>query len=537
MIGHEKGACEWFVWDLRRSNLLEPHLVEELSLEYLRQHPGAEPQELAEYFVAQGLLTRYQADCLLHNRANTLVVGPYVLHEPIGTGSMGTVYRARSHQKPDQWFAVKILPRRSMWNIRLAKRQVREFESFSHPAVVPFADVGTSGGLHYLVWPYVEGETLDKLVAREGKLGVGRAVAYIIQAAEGLLVCHERGLVHAIVKPSNILLTPDEQICLLDFGVGSLLMENDSESVVDTMSSANALHNNLDCASPESIADPSQIGPASDQYSLGCVLYFLLSGQYPFAGRNAIEKMMAHQTQTPKPLRQLVPEIPEALESIIQRMLVKKPSDRYPTLLHVMQALRVFLQGPAAVHAAWSRAGKLVPGSKPRINSTLSGSANTSAQVTPLPSQTLRDPGARCLLTSSRYFSTGESSVMNPGGGGTRKESERGNVPSEVNHSLTPVPLSGARRGEAGRGVQDLQPSSLSTPSGYSPASVFPSTPPPNSRGSAGNANTSGGRRVVTASTSPQATEQNSVLGSTWFLLLIGLLSGVLAYYLASLFL
>ncbi|MCS7167745.1 MAG: serine/threonine protein kinase, partial [Gemmatales bacterium] len=470
MIGQELGACEWFVWDLRRSNLLDAHLVDKISLDFLRLHPGAEPQELAEYLVTQGLLTRYQADCLLHNRGNTLVVGPYVLHEPIGTGSLGTVYRARSRQKPDQWFAVKILPRRSMWNIRLAKRQVREFESFSHPAVVPFADIGTSGGLHYLVWPYVEGETLDKLVAREGKLDVGRAVAYIIQAAEGLAVCHERGLVHAFIKPSNLLRTTDDQICVLDFGVGSLLMENESESVVDTMSSANALHNNLDCASPESITDPSQVGPASDQYSLGCVLYFLLSGQYPFAGQSAIEKMMAHQTQAPKPLRQLVPDIPEALESIIYRMLAKKPSERYPSLLHVMQALGPFLQGPAALYAAWSRSGKLLPpGPKPAPNFALLGGANNSAQDTPPPSYTLRDAVARRLPTSPGYSPNSESSLMPLSGGGTRKESERGNVPSELNRSLMPEPFPGKRSGDAGKGGHDFQPSSILPPLGYSP--------------------------------------------------------------------
>jgi serine/threonine protein kinase len=225
MTGQQLGACEWFVWDLRRSEVLDRHLVDKVTWDYLQEHPQAEPPELAEYLVSQGLLTRFQAESLLNGRGNALVVGPYVLHEPVGTGSMGTVYRAKSRRQPDRWFAVKILPRRSMWNIRLAKRQVREFESFSHPAVVPFADIGTSGGSHYLVWPFVEGETLDKLVARQGKLPMGQAVGYILQAAEGLAVCHERGLIHGLIKPSNLLRTPQDQICVLDFGVGSLLME------------------------------------------------------------------------------------------------------------------------------------------------------------------------------------------------------------------------------------------------------------------------------------------------------------------------
>ena len=82
---------------------------------------------------------------------------------------MGTVYKARS-KNDEQWYAVKVLPRRSMWNVRIARRKVRAFEQCKHPSVVPFVDVGTSGGMHYLAWPLVEGETLDKVVEREGRL-------------------------------------------------------------------------------------------------------------------------------------------------------------------------------------------------------------------------------------------------------------------------------------------------------------------------------------------------------------------------------
>jgi serine/threonine protein kinase len=395
MTGQQLGACEWFVWDLRRSEVLDRHLVDKVTWDYLQKHPQAEPPELAEYLVSQGLLTRFQAESLLNGRGNALVVGPYVLHEPVGTGSMGTVYRAKSRRQPDQWFAVKILPRRSMWNIRLAKRQVREFESFSHPAVVPFADIGTSGGSHYLVWPFVEGETLDKLVARQGKLPMGQAVGYILQAAEGLAVCHERGLIHGLIKPSNLLRTPQDQICVLDFGVGSLLMEVEGESVVDTMSSANVLQNNLDCASPESIADPTQVGPASDQYSLGCVLYFLLTGQYPFPGENAIEKMMAHQTKPPTPPRQLVPELPEQLEAVVLKMLAKEPAERFASLIHVMQALGPFLQGSAGLYAPWSHSRTAPPASVYSPAHTPNRPVASTDKPTPLPSYTLADAVAR----------------------------------------------------------------------------------------------------------------------------------------------
>ncbi|MCS7015444.1 MAG: protein kinase [Gemmatales bacterium] len=541
MTGQELGACEWFVWDLRRSDLLDRNLVDKATLDFLQKHPQAEPQELAEYLIAQGLLTRFQAESLLHRRANALVVGPYVLHEPIGTGSLGTVYRARSRRQPDQWFAVKILPRRSMWNIRLAKRQVREFESFSHPAVVPFADIGTSGGLHYLVWPYVEGETLDKVVAREGRLEPGRAIAYVIQAAEGLAVCHERGLIHAFIKPSNLLRTPQDQISLLDFGVGSLLMENEGESVVDTMSSANAWHNNLDCASPESIADPSQIGPASDQYSLGCVLFYLLSGKYPFIGETAIEKMMAHQTQTPQSLRQLVPEVPDMLETIIQRMLAKKPAERYPNLLHVIQALGPYLQGPAAFHAAWCRSGRATaatPKTVPAAGGIVLG-ASASDQATPLPQRTWNDPVGRRFPSGLPAPACEEFGSRRPTAGVIRD----GELPAagpEGNRPRTPLnftPTPGFNA--AGKALHGSEAAAGFKSAGASPTAAH-SSPGNSLPGPApGNFHTPRPRGLLTppgpGPTTPQESSQSP--GTTWLLVILGVACGALAYYLSQLFL
>src|SRR5262249_16026686 len=153
-------------------------------------------------------------------------------------------------------------------NVRLARRKVRLFEQCQHPAVVPFVDVGTSGGMHYLAWPLVEGETLDKLVQRHGKLAPVQAASYLLQVAEGLESCHRQGLFHGLLKPSNLMLGPDEQAYILDFGIGSLLAETEGESLVDTMSTANSVASGLDCASPESVSDPTKLNPLGDQYSL-----------------------------------------------------------------------------------------------------------------------------------------------------------------------------------------------------------------------------------------------------------------------------
>jgi serine/threonine protein kinase len=119
-----------------------------------------------------------------------------------------------------------------------------------------------------------------------------------------------------------------------------LLAETEGESLVDTMSTANAVTSGLDCASPESIMDPTNLTPPGDQYSLGCTLYFLLTGQYPFPDGNAADKMMAHQFKQPKPVQELNPDVPAKLIEIIERLMQKAPEQRYHGTTEVVDALR-----------------------------------------------------------------------------------------------------------------------------------------------------------------------------------------------------
>ncbi len=127
------GPCEWFVWDIRRSHLMSAEAVEEAVGAFLKQQPEGEPPALAQYMVQEHLLTPFQAERLLQGKSQDLVLGPYTLLEAVGTGSMGTVYRAIS-SKDHKPYAVKVLPRRSMWNARMARRQVTAFEKCKHPA-------------------------------------------------------------------------------------------------------------------------------------------------------------------------------------------------------------------------------------------------------------------------------------------------------------------------------------------------------------------------------------------------------------------
>jgi serine/threonine-protein kinase len=362
MLTTDLGACEWFVWDLRRSNLIDRGQLDQVIGDFLSKHPGAEPPALAEFLVSQGILTPFQSERLLQGKTQGFVLGPFTLTDALGSGSMGTVYKAQS-KTDNKWYAVKVLPRRSMWNVRIARRKVRAFEQCPHPSVVPFVDVGTAGGMHYLAWPLVEGETLDKVLEREGKLSPAQATRYALQAAQGLEVCHQQELFHGLLKPSNLILGSDGQVRILDFGIGCLLAETEGESLVDTMSTANSVNSGLDCASPESIMDPTNLTPLGDQYSLGCILYFFLSGRYPFPDGTAVEKMMCHQHKQPTPLKELAPELPDALVAVVERLMAKAPQDRYPNASAVAEALRPF--AAEAAPAGHARAPRpLAPSAK-----------------------------------------------------------------------------------------------------------------------------------------------------------------------------
>jgi serine/threonine protein kinase len=201
-------------------------------------------------------------------------------------------------------------------------------------------DVNTVGGYLCLVWPFVEGQTLEKLVEQKSRLLPGVAALFVLQAAEGLRVCHHQGLIHGLLKPANFLVGPNQEIRVLDFGTGALLSEAEGAELIDTMSTANAVTSGLDCRSPENILDVKIRTPAGDQYSLGCVLYFCLTGRYPFAGESAVEKMLAHQVKEPTPIRSLRPEVPQPLVEIVHRLMQKTPEGRYPNLDEVIEAMR-----------------------------------------------------------------------------------------------------------------------------------------------------------------------------------------------------
>ncbi len=388
------GACDPVVYHLRRSNLLERSRLDQVLSDYVGGQIPLEPAVMADYLIRREILTPYQVKRVLQGKSENLVLGPYIIVEDIGFGSMGTVYKARS-KNDSKSYALKLMPRRSMWNVRIAKRLVRKFGYIRHPAVVAFVDVNTVGGHLCLVWPFGEGETLEKLVERKSRLLPGVAALFALQAAEGLSVCHHQGLIHGLLKPANFLVGANQEIRLLDFGTGALLTEAEGAELIDTMSTANAVTSGLDCRSPENILDVKVRTPAGDQYSLGCVLYFCLTGRYPFAEGTAVEKMLAHQIKEPTPIRTLRPEVPQPLVEIVQRLMHKTPEGRYSSLDEAIEVLRPLAVTPEVA----SRLLAMDIPESPEPERQMHSTPGEDQQTTPRP------------LESARTSVTGKNSV------------------------------------------------------------------------------------------------------------------------------
>jgi serine/threonine protein kinase len=303
----------------------------------------------ASWMVANKYLTEYQAQLLARGHAEGFFLNEYKILERLGKGRMAGVYKAQ-HQL-GQIVAIKVLPPSKALDANLLGRFQREARlalRLKHPNIVRTFQTGTADGLHYIVMEYLEGETLEEVLTRRGKLPPGEAVRLVYQALQGLQHIHAQGLVHRDLKPANMMLvgsTPDSTLRatlkLLDIGLGRTLF--DETAGEENLTSEGVLLGTPDYMSPEQAHDPRTIDIRADIYSLGCVLYHLLAGQPPFPDTNIISQMIRHATEAPKPLKAFNPAVPDGLQQIVNWMMAKDAAQRYPTPERAAQALQVFL--------------------------------------------------------------------------------------------------------------------------------------------------------------------------------------------------
>jgi serine/threonine protein kinase len=274
-------------------------------------------------------------------------LGPYELLAPIGVGGMSEVFRARD-ARLDREVAVKILDldaARHPERLRLFEQEARAAGAIAHPAIVTVHDVGREGDLPYVVYELVEGETLERRLGR-GRLPVRRAAEVASDIAGGLAAAHARGILHNDLKPGNVLLTPDGRVKILDFGLAGLRQEaalEDPPSVAPGEMPTRAFFGTPGYVAPERLqGEPPS--PRSDVFSLGAVLYEMLSGSPPFTGPTPTAVLTATAEEDPA---RIGVTVPPAIERIARRALEKDPGRRFQSASDLAFALEAVLPPPA----------------------------------------------------------------------------------------------------------------------------------------------------------------------------------------------
>lgn len=294
----------------------------------------------------------------------------YKVLERVGAGGMGVVFKAQ-HRFMDRIVALKVINPTLMANpnaVSRFRREVRAAAKLNHPSIVTAFDADQAGDLHFLVMEFIDGISLARFVEKKGPMPVGQACHFVRQAALGLQHAHQQGMVHRDIKPQNLMVNRRGQVKLLDLGLARLIDSNDDDepatpvsarshaSVGSTLADAIRARVGLsargtatsvvlgtpDYLAPEQAEDSRSVDIRADLYSLGCTLYFMLSGRVPFPEGNIFERLVQHKLDDPTPIESLRPDVPGEVVDIVKKLMAKKPGDRFQTPVDLATALAQF---------------------------------------------------------------------------------------------------------------------------------------------------------------------------------------------------
>jgi serine/threonine-protein kinase len=262
-------------------------------------------------------------------------LGDYRLLAKLGNGGMGTVYRARQISRGRD-VAVKVLFKNLAALPTFLHRFLREarlMAQLDHPNILRCFEVGEARGFHYIAMELIDGASLEVWRTRLGKLTVGDAVHVVLACARALQHAHDSGLVHRDTKPDNVLLTSGGTVKVADLGLAKVRDEEVSLTQTGTGAGTPMY------MSPEQARNAKHVDGRSDIYSLGCMLYVLLTGVAPFDGNGILEIFRAKEKGTFPPARQLRPRVPEGLDRIISKMIARNPDQRHQSCADLIQDL------------------------------------------------------------------------------------------------------------------------------------------------------------------------------------------------------
>jgi serine/threonine protein kinase len=368
---------------IRRHGLLSQARLEEAAREEQQGRFG-DVRALCRWLMERDWVTAYQINRMQRGQVQELLLGPYVLMEPLAEEATGQLFKAR-HRVLNRVVALKVIRRELA--AKLDADAVRRFYSevemlarLDHPHVGHAHDAGPVGSTHFLAAEYVEGVDLEAMVKKQGPLLLPQAIDYVCQISSGLQYLLEHGLVHHNLQPSNVIVTKTSasdaqtppparrdtaqgssagrfgfgQVKLFNFGLSSLAQKASEEA--GSGGPAGAVKDVADYSAPEYAIDPSRADIRADLYSLGCIFYFLLTGREPI-GR--------HKREGAELLKQLRPETPDAVVTVVRRLMAGRLEDRYATPVEVLSAFGVQLLAPAPLMEPLMHAPAIAPPRRP----------------------------------------------------------------------------------------------------------------------------------------------------------------------------
>jgi serine/threonine protein kinase len=337
-----------FVALLKKSGLLP---AADIAAAVQRFDLGEDPvaKDVARAFVRDGLLTRFQAERLLEGRFRGFFIDHYKVLEILGAGGMSCLYLAEDLENGRQ-VALKVLSDLHKDDVSMLTRlkiEARAGSRLRHPGIIRTYGVHRTddvfGEAWYLVMEYVEGINLEELINLQGPIPVAQACDFVWQAAAALEHAHAAGLVHRDVKPGNVLVDHSGTARILDFGLA--LLDGD-EAKADEFSLAmifgHSCLGTADYIAPEQSRDSYAVDRRADIYGLGCTLYVALCGKLPYPVASSSQKLEGHRLHAPPPLREMAPAVSAELAAVVEKMMAKRPEDRYQSMAEVSAALEAF---------------------------------------------------------------------------------------------------------------------------------------------------------------------------------------------------
>ncbi|EAQ79913.1 serine/threonine protein kinase [Blastopirellula marina] len=343
-------TSERFIELAGRSQLIHPTQFESAVAELRAENGGALPEDVekvADFFVAKNYITTWHREKILQGKYKGFFLSKYKLLGHLGTGGMSSVYLGE-HTVMQRKVAIKVLPRNRVKDSSYLGRfhlEAQAAAQLDHPNIVRAFDVDNEGDTHYIVMEYVPGCDLQILVREKGPLEIETAAEYVAQAAEALEHAHQRGLIHRDIKPANLLLDTSGVVKVLDMGLARFTRD-DATSL--TLANQESVLGTADYLSPEQAVNSHKVDGRADLYSLGCSLYFLLAGHPPFPEGSLAQRIAKHQTIAPEKIRKVRPNCPASLAKICEKLMMKKPEQRYQSAKEVGEVLRNWLQQRSA---------------------------------------------------------------------------------------------------------------------------------------------------------------------------------------------